>query len=159
MKENETVLSEHPVSDDMRANVKENLGALERQHQVKVLFACESGSRGWGFASPDSDYDVRFVYVHRLSWYLTVESGRDVIELPISGDLDINGWDLRKKLQLACVSNPTTARVAALAYRLPAGIPMGRTSSGSGGGKLFTGARLSPLCVDGQEEPAGASVR
>lgn len=106
MKE-ETVLSAHPVSDEMRATILENLAALERKHQVKVLFACESGSRGWGFASPDSDYDVRFVYVNRLAWYLTVESGRDVIEQPISGDLDINGWDLRKTLQLLRASNPT----------------------------------------------------
>ncbi|WP_051237036.1 nucleotidyltransferase domain-containing protein [Ottowia thiooxydans] len=103
----ETVLSAHPVSDEMRVTIKENLAALERQHQVKVLFACESGSRGWGFASPDSDYDVRFVYVNRLDWYLTVSPGRDVIEQPISGELDINGWDLRKALQLASDSNPT----------------------------------------------------
>ena len=103
----EAVLSAHPVSDEMRATVLENLAALEQQHQVKVLFACESGSRGWGFASPDSDYDVRFVYVHRLPWYLTVVPGRDVIEQPISGDLDINGWDLRKTLQLLRESNPT----------------------------------------------------
>jgi predicted nucleotidyltransferase len=74
---------------------------------VKVLFACESGSRGWGFASPDSDYDVRFIYVNRMSWYLTVEPGRDVVEQPISGDLDVNGWDLRKTLQLLRQSNPT----------------------------------------------------
>lgn len=106
MKE-ENVLSAHPVSDEMRAIVLENLAALERKHQVQVLFACESGSRGWGFASPDSDYDVRFVYVNRLPWYLTVEPGRDVIEQPISGELDINGWDLRKTLQLLRESNPT----------------------------------------------------
>jgi predicted nucleotidyltransferase len=104
---NETVLSAHPVSDEMRSTVLEHLAALERRHDVRVLFACESGSRGWGFASPDSDYDVRFVYVHRLPWYLTVEPGRDVIEQPISGELDINGWDLRKALQLARDSNPT----------------------------------------------------
>ena len=72
-----------------------------------MLFACESGSRGWGFASPDSDYDVRFIYVHRLPWYLTVAPGRDVIELPISGELDVNGWDLRKALALLRESNPT----------------------------------------------------
>lgn len=101
------VLSAHSVSDDMRATVLENLAALERTHQVKVLFACESGSRGWGFASPDSDYDVRFVYVNRLPWYLSVEPDRDVIEQPISGELDINGWDLRKTLQLLRESNPT----------------------------------------------------
>jgi predicted nucleotidyltransferase len=106
MKE-EAVLSAHPVSDDMRATVLQNLAALEQQHQVKVLFACESGSRGWGFASPDSDYDVRFIYVNRLPWYLTVEPGRDVIEQPISGELDISGWDLRKALQLLRQSNPT----------------------------------------------------
>jgi len=97
---NEPVLSAHPVSDEMRALVLKNLAAIARAHDVKVLFACESGSRGWGFASPGSDYDVRFVYVNRLPWYLTVELGRDVIEQPISGDLDINGWDLRKTLQL-----------------------------------------------------------
>ncbi|MCH7342790.1 nucleotidyltransferase domain-containing protein [Pelomonas sp. CA6] len=106
MKE-ETVLSAHPVSDEMRTTVLANLAALEEKHQVKVLFACESGSRGWGFASPDSDYDVRFVYVNRLPWYLTVEPGRDVIEQPISGELDINEWDLRKTLQLLRESNPT----------------------------------------------------
>lgn len=103
----ETLLSAHPVSDEMRAAVLENLAELEQRHQVKVLFACESGSRGWGFASPDSDYDVRFVYVHPLSWYLAVEPGGDVIEQPISGELDINGWDLRKTLQLLRESNPT----------------------------------------------------
>jgi uncharacterized protein len=104
---NECVLSAHLVSDEVRATVINNLGALERQQHVKVLFACESGSRGWGFASPDSDYDVRFIYVNRHSWYLTVEPGRDVIEQPISGELDIHGWDLRKTLQLLRESNPT----------------------------------------------------
>lgn len=108
MKEDQKgVLSAHPVSEEMRGTVLENLSMLEHKHQVTVLFACESGSRGWGFASPDSDYDVRFVYVNRLPWYLTVAAGRDVIEQPISGELDINGWDLRKTLQLMHDSNPT----------------------------------------------------
>ncbi len=61
----ESVLSAHPVSDEIRACVLHELDAIERQHRVTVLFACESGSAGWGFASPDSDYDVRFVYVNR----------------------------------------------------------------------------------------------
>lgn len=90
MKE-ETLLSAHPVSDEMRATVLENLAALEQQHGVTVLFASESGSRGWGFASPDSDYDVRFVYVNRLSWYLSIDADRDVIERPISGALETRG--------------------------------------------------------------------
>ena len=104
---NETLVSAHPVEPAMRTQILACLNRLEAEHDVKVLFACESGSRGWGFASPDSDYDVRFIYVNRLSWYLTVEPGRDVIEQPISGDLDVNGWDLRKTLQLLRRSNPT----------------------------------------------------
>ena len=103
----EQLISAHPVDLAMRVQILECLSRLEADHDVKVLFACESGSRGWGFASPDSDYDVRFIYVNRLSWYLAVEPGRDVIEQPISGDLDVNGWDLRKALQLLRQSNPT----------------------------------------------------
>lgn len=105
--QHEKLLSAHPVDDAVRAQIMDGLRALEHQHDVKVLFACESGSRGWGFASPDSDYDVRFIYVNRPAWYLSVDPHRDVIELPISGDLDINGWDLRKALQLLKRSNPT----------------------------------------------------
>ncbi len=107
MKQQEFLYSAHPIAPAMREQVMDHLRAIEAQHQVTVLFACESGSRGWGFASPDSDYDVRFIYVNRLPWYLTVSPGRDVIELPISGDLDINGWDLRKALGLLRESNPT----------------------------------------------------
>lgn len=101
------VLSAHPVAPDVRQRVMTTLQDIEATHDVQVLFACESGSRGWGFASPDSDYDVRFVYVHRLPWYLAVEDGRDVIELPISNELDISGWELRKALRLLRRSNPT----------------------------------------------------
>lgn len=97
----------HPVSADIRARVLSELADIERRHDVRVLFACESGSRGWGFASPDSDYDVRFVYVHRPAWYLSVEPQRDVIEVPISDELDVGGWELRKALQLMHRSNPT----------------------------------------------------
>jgi predicted nucleotidyltransferase len=103
----ETLISAHPIDPQMRLQVLDRLQQIEADHDVKVLYACESGSRGWGFASPDSDYDVRFIYVNHLSWYLTVEPGRDVIEQPISGDLDISGWDLRKALQLLRQSNPT----------------------------------------------------
>ncbi|MGQ2995939.1 nucleotidyltransferase domain-containing protein [Variovorax sp.] len=105
--EEERIRSAHPVEPAMRAQIMEELAAIEARHEVTVLFACESGSRGWGFASPDSDYDVRFIYVNRLPWYLTVTPRRDVIELPISGELDINGWDLRKALGLMRESNPT----------------------------------------------------
>ena len=84
------------------------LHTIEKKYGVQVLFACESGSRAWGFASPDSDYDVRFIYAHSLDGYLSinVEDKRDVIELPIENDLDINGWDVRKALKLLRKSNP-----------------------------------------------------
>ncbi|HEY5993273.1 MAG TPA: nucleotidyltransferase domain-containing protein [Gallionellaceae bacterium] len=101
------ILSAHPIAPEVRARIIQALDEIEAQHQVKVLFACESGSRGWGFASPDSDYDVRFIYVHKLPWYLTVHAPRDVVELPISDELDVNGWELRKALQLLRKSNPT----------------------------------------------------
>jgi len=104
--QSERLISAHPVEPAVRAQVLECLRRLEAEHDVRVLFACESGSRGWGFASPDSDYDVRFLYVHRLAWYLRVEPGRDVIEEPISGELDVSGWELRKALQLLRRSNP-----------------------------------------------------
>jgi predicted nucleotidyltransferase len=100
----EFLRSAHPIDAAMRAEIMQALRDIEAKHDVTVLFACESGSRGWGFASPDSDYDVRFIYVNRLPWYLTVMPRRDV---PISGDLDINGWDLRKALGLMRESNPT----------------------------------------------------
>ena len=60
------------------------------------MYACESGSRAWGFASPDSDYDVRFLYVHNEDWYLSfdVEKQRDVIEYPIVDEIDCGGWDI-----------------------------------------------------------------
>lgn len=73
---------------------------IERQHDVRVLFAAESGSRAWGFASPDSDFDVRFIYVHRRNWYLSIGEPRDVIEAMLPGDLDLSGWELRKTLRL-----------------------------------------------------------
>lgn len=84
------------------------LARLEAEHQVRIIYACESGSRAWGFASTDSDFDVRFLYLHRPEWYLSldVESRRDVIEMPIDGPWDLNGWDLRKALRLLRKSNP-----------------------------------------------------
>ncbi len=104
----------HPIEPEKRQAVLAALEQIERQHDVRVLMACESGSRGWGFSSPDSDYDARFIYVHRQSWYLSVnertgigEAQRDVIELPIDDELDISGWDLRKALRLVSKSNPT----------------------------------------------------
>jgi predicted nucleotidyltransferase len=90
----------------MNTKIQSELQRIERDHEVRVLFAAESGSRAWGFASRDSDYDVRFIYVHERDWYLSIEERRDVIEEPINYQLDISGWDLRKALQLLRKSNP-----------------------------------------------------
>lgn len=94
--------------DIVQQSIIENLEKIITEHDVRILYACESGSRAWGFASADSDYDVRFLYLHRIDWYLSIntENKRDVIEVPINNQLDINGWDLRKALKLFRKSNP-----------------------------------------------------
>ena len=91
----------------MKELIVRKLKQIEKEYNVKVLLAVESGSRAWGFASPDSDYDVRFIYVRPEKDYLRLEDVRDVIELPINDELDINGWDLPKTLKLLYRSNPT----------------------------------------------------
>lgn len=91
----------------MRDQILSELSRIEREHGVSVLFAVESGSRAWGFASADSDWDVRFIYVRPLASYVTVRQTRDVIEEMLPGDLDLSGWDLRKALLLFQKSNPS----------------------------------------------------
>ena len=91
----------------MRETILKKLNEIEKQKNIRILLAVESGSRAWGFASADSDYDVRFIYVRPKEDYLRLEAVRDVIELPIEDDLDINGWDLNKTLRLLRASNPT----------------------------------------------------
>lgn len=89
------------IDESIFNEVVEHLARIEQEHDVTVLQAIESGSRAWGFPSPDSDYDVRFVYAHPKDWYLQLGEERDVIELPINDELDIAGWDVRKALNLA----------------------------------------------------------
>ncbi len=93
----------------MRSNatIQSAIDRIERAHGARVLLAVESGSRAWGFASRDSDYDVRFIYAHAPEWYLSVDEHRDVIEVPLSDELDLTGWDLRKALKLLRKSNPS----------------------------------------------------
>ncbi len=91
----------------MRDVIMNKLSAIEKENNIKILYAVESGSRGWGFASQDSDYDVRFIYTHTADWYLSIEDKKDFIEVPINSLLDINGWDIRKTLLHYKKSNPT----------------------------------------------------
>ncbi len=92
----------------MVKKIKTVLSEIETQEDVTVLYACESGSRAWGFPSEDSDHDVRFIYLRPRDWYLSIdlERKRDVIERPISDELDVSGWDFRKALQLFYKSSP-----------------------------------------------------
>lgn len=91
----------------MKEKIIKKLKEMEKENNIWILLAVESGSRAWGFASPDSDYDVRFIYARPKEEYLRLDEVRDVIELPIHDELDINGWDLRKTLRLLYRSNPT----------------------------------------------------
>lgn len=91
----------------MQNIIIEKLREIEKSENIKILLAVESGSRAWGFASPDSDFDVRFIYVRPKEFYLKLDKTRDVIELPINDELDISGWDLKKALTLLHNSNPT----------------------------------------------------
>jgi predicted nucleotidyltransferase len=93
---------------DVRLEIMRRLERTENEEGVRIVLAVESGSRAWGFASPNSDYDVRFIYARPSDWYLAVdlEERRDVIEYAITDDIDLNGWDLRKALRLFWKSNP-----------------------------------------------------
>jgi predicted nucleotidyltransferase len=90
----------------MQAAITQLLQGIEAQRGVRVLYACEAGSRAYGIESDDSDYDVRFLYVHPRDAYLDLDTPRDVVELPVNNDLDINGWDIYKALHLLRKSNP-----------------------------------------------------
>ncbi|RXZ78982.1 nucleotidyltransferase domain-containing protein [Paenibacillaceae bacterium] len=89
-----------------KEQIRAKLQEIEQEEQVRIVYACESGSRAWGFPSKDSDYDVRFIYVRKPEWYLSIFTRRDVIDRPIDSLLDINGWDLKKALNLFRKSNP-----------------------------------------------------
>ena len=92
---------------DVRRAVAAELERMERAEDVRVLLAVESGSRAWGFASPDSDFDVRFVYVRPVEHYLRLEPARDVLEWRVDEVLDVDGWDADKALRLLRGSNPS----------------------------------------------------
>jgi hypothetical protein len=96
------------IPREIKIAIEQELDQIEANDECRILLAVESGSRAWGFSSRDSDYDVRFVYIRRLEWYLTIDLDlrRDVIERPISEALDVSGWDIRKALRLYAKSNP-----------------------------------------------------
>jgi len=98
----------------LREHILSVLEQIEEEYDVKILYACESGSRAWGFPSKESDYDIRFIYIHKKEWYLSIDQRRDVLEvpkhdklsIPVDKLLDLNGWELTKALRLFRKSNP-----------------------------------------------------
>lgn len=92
---------------DIQTEIQQKLNEIEASKNVRILHAVESGSRAWGFASPDSDYDVRFVYVRPRDDYLRIDEPRDVIEWQLDDVLDVNGWDLKKALRQFAKGNAT----------------------------------------------------
>lgn len=89
----------------MEKEILKKLKEIEIEKNIDILFAVESGSRAWGFASPDSDYDIRFVYKHKKDWYLNLWDQKDTIEFMTDLELDGSGWDIRKSLRLLSKSN------------------------------------------------------
>ena len=92
---------------DIQQVIIDKLNEIEEKEGVRVLHAIESGSRAWGFASPDSDYDVRFVYVRKKEDYLRLDEPKDTIDWQLDEVLDINGWDLKKALKQFAKGNAT----------------------------------------------------
>lgn len=91
----------------MKDKILQYLLQVESEYNIKILLACETGSRAWGFPSPDSDYDIRFIYKHKRDWYLNLHEQKDSIERMYENkEFDLSGWDLKKSLNLLWKSNP-----------------------------------------------------
>lgn len=106
------------------AGIDARLAAAERDEHVRIPIAIESGSRAWGFPSPDSDYDCRFVFVRRHDYYRSLWRPRDVIETPLDPIYDINGWDLGKLIKLMVKGNAVAIEwlQSPIRYRFDRGI-------------------------------------
>ena len=95
------------VKEGMKEKIQRYLTQLEKDNKIEILLACETGSRAWGFPSPDSDYDIRIIYKHQKDWYLgLVEEKDSLVEFYENNEIDISGWDFRKCLRLLIKSNP-----------------------------------------------------
>lgn len=91
----------------MKTTIQQKLKDIEKEYSIKIHYACESGSRAWEFPSPDSDFDVRFIYSRPLEKYLSIQTKKDHLSFPINNELDIYDWDISKVLKLITKSNTT----------------------------------------------------
>jgi predicted nucleotidyltransferase len=97
-----SALDQHVVEE-----IDRRLATVASDESVRIPWAIESGSRAWGFPSPDSDYDCRFIFVRPVEHYLSLWPSRDVIETPLDKVYDVNGWDLAKTIRLIAKGNAT----------------------------------------------------
>ena len=100
---------DNAVNPSRRKEIAGRMAAIAAEENVRVLLAIESGSRAWGFHSPDSDYDIRFLYARGIDDYLGLRAPRDVIERPIIDEIDLGGWDIAKALRLMARGNAIVA--------------------------------------------------
>lgn len=112
------------IAPAIRQDIETRLARVAAEEGVRLLMAVESGSRAWGFPSPDSDYDVRFLYVRPRRDYLALAPVRDVIERPIVDEIDLNGWDIRKALGLMLRNNSVLSEWIASPIRYTADDPV-----------------------------------
>lgn len=90
----------------MRTQIIEKLHQIEKGNNIRIFYAVESGSRAWGFASKNSDFDVRFLYYHKPEWYFSIFPQKDsIVQMEDNNLLDFSGWELRKTLSLLLKSN------------------------------------------------------
>lgn len=93
------------IKAETKSEIQARLKQIEQERNIKILYACESGSRAWGFPSNDSDYDIRFIYTHPLEWYLSLSEKKDTIQFITEEDFDFSAWELKKALNLFKKSN------------------------------------------------------
>jgi len=122
---NKVIMQEVPaIAPQVRSEIERRLDRVAREDGVRLLMAVESGSRAWGFPSPDSDYDVRFIYVRPRRDYLGLRPLRDVVERPILDEIDLSGWDIRKALTLLLKHNAVLSEWIGSPIRYIADDPM-----------------------------------
>ena len=85
-------------------NVLHVLSIIEKEQNIRILFACEAGSRAYGMSDEKSDFDIRFVYIQPIKSYLTLGNHKETYT-HVKGEVDIQGWDIKKALLLAQKSN------------------------------------------------------
>jgi len=91
----------------IKESIIDKLCNIEQLHDVKIPLAIESGSRGWGFAAANADYDCRFIYVHKAEKYLSILEMDEFIDYEINETYDVKGYDLKRVLKYIMKSQAT----------------------------------------------------